>query len=332
MTDVLVLRALGLGDLLTAVPALRGLRRAWPGARLVLGAPGQLGEWLTSLGVVDAVLPVRGVGGLPSRLGAPRPAVAVNLHGCGPQSHRLLRTLRPGRLVGYACPAAGHLDGPPWDGDEHEVDRWLRLAHWVGGAADVEDLRLPPPARRGAHVVVHPGAAAPARCWPAARWAAVAGALARAGHPVVVTGTAGEAARCAAVARSAPGAENRCGRDELAGLAETVGSARLLLSGDTGVAHLATAFGTPSVTLFGPVSPAVWGPRIDRDRHAVLWRGEPGPARQGDPHGQGVDRRLAAVTVGDVLGAAGHLLAGQAVRAPSSAEPSGPCRSLRTGA
>ena len=42
MTEVLVLRALGLGDLLTSVAAIRGLRRAWPGARLVLAAPAAL--------------------------------------------------------------------------------------------------------------------------------------------------------------------------------------------------------------------------------------------------------------------------------------------------
>ena len=47
------------------------------------------------------------------------------------------------------------------------------------------------------------------------------------------------------------------GLGELAGL---VAHARLLISGDTGIAHLATAYGTPSGVLFGPGDPAQWGP------------------------------------------------------------------------
>ena len=54
------------------------------------------------------------------------------------------------------------------------------------------------------------------------------------------------------------------GETDLLTLAATIAHARLLLCGDTGLAHLATAFGTPSVVLFGPTPPARWGPPVNR--------------------------------------------------------------------
>jgi ADP-heptose:LPS heptosyltransferase len=68
------------------------------------------------------------------------------------------------------------------------------------------------------------------------------------------------------------------------------------------VAHLANAFGTPSVTLFGPVSPAQWGPPPGDPRHVALWRG-----RRGDPDARDIDPGLLAIAVDDVLEALARL-------------------------
>ncbi|WP_162795410.1 glycosyltransferase family 9 protein, partial [Nonomuraea lactucae] len=74
--------------------------------------------------------------------------------------------------------------------------------------------------------------------------------------------------------------------------------ARLVVSGDTGVAHLASAFRAPSVVLFGPVSPALWGPPPG-GRHVALWAG-----LNGDPHGDRVDPGLLEIGVSEVVDAA----------------------------
>src|SRR5690606_29714583 len=143
---VLVLRALGLGDLLTGVPALRARRRGLPGARIALAAPAALGPLARASGAVDDVLPAdRGLASLPD---AGPVGTAVNLHGSGPRSHRLLARLSPGRLLAFACPEAGHTGGPVWDPGEHEVARWCRLVSAYGFAADPADLGLPAPAAR----------------------------------------------------------------------------------------------------------------------------------------------------------------------------------------
>ncbi|PRX96179.1 glycosyltransferase family 9 protein [Allonocardiopsis opalescens] len=302
---VLVLRALGLGDLLTGVPALRGLRRRFPRHRIVLAAPLALADLALATGAVDALVPTRGPVPPPWR-GRP-PELAVNLHGRGPQSIAALKARSPGRLWSHACGAHPDVAGPSWPAEVHETDRWCALLHYYGVAADPTDLRLTPPdavGRPGA-VVVHPGAAHEARRWPVLRFAEVAKHLAARGEAVVVTGSAAErplAERIARVARL-PGRAVLAGGTNVARLAALVAGASLVICGDTGVAHLATAFGTPSVVLFGPVSPRLWGPRIDHELHASLWAG-----RIGSPFGDRLDSGLAQIGTDQVIAAAERLL------------------------
>ncbi len=87
------------------------------------------------------------------------------------------------------------------------------------------------------------------------------------------------------------------GRTSLATLAALTASARLVVSGDTGLAHLATAYARPSVVLFGPVPPAEWGPPAD-PRHQALWAG--GDGYRGDPHGRRTDPALGKITADEV--------------------------------
>jgi ADP-heptose:LPS heptosyltransferase len=285
--DLLVLRALGLGDLLTAVPALRALRRARPDHRLVLAAPAPLEPVARLTGAVDALLPQSGLDGPPW---IRAPALAVNLHGRGPRSTALLRATGPGELWSYGA-------GPGWIGTGHEVDRWCALLGHYGVPADPVDLALDRPDRPSpapGAVVVHPGAASGSRRWPVRRFVAVAGALAGQGHQLVVTGGPSERDLVATVAEA--GAEPLT--TGLLDLAALVAGAALVVCGDTGVAHLATAYGTPSVLLFGPIPPAEWGPRTDGP-HTVLWTGG-----RGDPHGAEPDPALLALPVSEVLAAA----------------------------
>lgn len=295
---ILVLRALGLGDLLTVVPALRALRDAFPRALLVLACPRPLHELVRVWRLADETLPVRPLAPLP--VAARAADLAVNLHGRGPESTATVIASRPRRLIAFSHPDLPVTAGmPKWRADEHEVSRWCRLLDAAGIPADPSrlDLPLPATASAGGGVVVHPGAAAEARRWPPDRWAAVARAQREEGREVVLTGSGDERSLCERIAADAglPPASVLAGRTSLVTLAGIVGRAPLVLSGDTGVAHLATALGTSSVVLFGPTSPLRWGPPPDRPQHRVLWAG-----RTGDPHAAVTDPGLLEIGVDDV--------------------------------
>lgn len=310
---LLVLRALGLGDLLTSVPALRGLRAHHPDHRIVLAAPAALGGLGGLIDAVDELLPTPDVGSL-AWSGTP-PEIAVNLHGSGPESIWALQALHPARLISHAHPSCPKVTGPSWSPDIHDVHRWCQLLGGFGIWADPTDLELPaPPVPSPAPgaVVLHPGAASGATRWPAARYSAVARALTALGQRVVITGDPEERHLGRVVAQMAnlPRDAVLAGRTDLRQLAALVANARLVVCGDTGVAHLATAYRTPSVSLFGPVSPQLWGPPPERPWHTVLWTGELGDTFADQP-----PAGLLQITPADVTRAAGALLARSALHA-----------------
>jgi ADP-heptose:LPS heptosyltransferase len=306
---LVALRPLGLGDLLTGIPALRALARAFPDHRRVLAAPEALRGLAMLSGALDDLVPSQPLQPLDAALEGP--AVAVDLHGRGPASHRVLLAVQPGRLLAFENAEIPQSRGlPRWCRDEHEVQRWCRMLTELGVPADASDLELPVPRvsvpghARGA-TLIHPGAASEARRWPLERWVQVARAELARGRRVILTGSADEA-RSAKKIAAAAGIDDSCsfaGRTDLLELAALVANAGRVVCGDTGVGHLATAYAIPSVLLFGPTSPARWGPPRERAHlHHVLWRGA-----TGDPHAARCDAGLLEIGAAEVIAALDRL-------------------------
>jgi ADP-heptose:LPS heptosyltransferase len=294
--ELLVLRALKLGDLLVAVPALHALRRAYPGHRLRYAAQGWLSEALDLVGGFE-LLPTHGLD-VPLAVEPGTVDVAVNLHGSGPESQGRIEAIRARRTIGHCN---GSHNGPRWHPELHERERWVRLLEWHGIDADPLDFRLSVPTLPSpvpAATVLHVGAAYGSRLWPADRFAVVASRLAAAGHNIVFTGSTGERKRALEVCTRAglPVTAVLAGHLTLGEFAATIAAARLVVSADTGAAHLASAYGTPSVVIFGPAPPEIWGP--PPGPHVVLTQAG---LRRGDTFAADPDPALLAVSVPDVL-------------------------------
>lgn len=296
--EVLVLRALKLGDLLVAVPALRALRREFPGHRITYAAQAWLEPVIELVGGIG-LLDTHGLD-VPIARRAAEVDVAVNLHGAGPESRGRIAALSARRVISHR---GGGIPGPSWDKDVHERERWCRLLQWHGIAADPHDFKLRAPVRRTAvpgAAVVHPGAAYPSRHWPVQRFAQVARALADAGHEVVFTGSASERHRALAVAEAAGLGTGTvvAGQLSLGDFAALAAEASCVVSADTGAAHLASAYGIPSVVLFGPAPVESWGP--PPGPHVVL---TDAALRRGDSFGLVPDPALLAVSAQSAIAA-----------------------------
>jgi len=307
-----VLRALKLGDLLVAVPAIHALRRAFPEHRLTLAVPGWLEPIVELIDGVDALLPTPGLDEpLPIEPGVID--VAVNMHGSGPESRRRVDALGSRVAIVHRVP---EIDGthpsdprmPEWDDALLERARWVRLVQAYGAPGDPDEVRLNPSRRRvgiAGATVVHVGAFHGSREWPAERFAEVARRLHAAGHRVVFTGSAAERGRASEVAGLAAidSAAVLAGELDLAEFAALIEDARIVLSADTGAAHLASAYARPSVIVFGPAAPENWGP--PPGPHRVLTDAS---VRRGDAFADDPDPALLAVTVDDVMAAVDDVL------------------------
>lgn len=272
---ILILRAGGMGDLLTALPAMRGVRDAYARAHIVGAFPAPLHplvrDCVDEVHDVRATQSVQGLVALDQFRG--KVDLAINMHGKGPQSHRALLRRHPERLVAYRCDDIA-IEGPPWFDKQHEIDRWCDLVNIsLTVEADPADMYLPEGSVREKHLaVLHSGAGHPIKRWPWQLMANLAQRLSNDGWNVALTGDEHDVDLVNRVrtASTLPPSADRSGQTDMNALIQLVGQASLVISADTGIGHLATALKTPSVLLFGPTDPQVWGPR--NGPHRVIKR------------------------------------------------------------
>jgi ADP-heptose:LPS heptosyltransferase len=298
---IAVLRALQLGDLLCAMPALRALRRALPKVQITLiGLPWARSFTQRFAHLIDGFITFPGYPGLPEMLvnldAIPgffaavqrwKFDLAIQLHGSGEFTNPLLVLLGARINAGFYRPGSYCPDPErflPWPDALPEIERYLALMEYLGVplvGAHLEFPLLPEdyaalPAiarrlRRGEYVCVHPGARLASRRWGVESFACVADALAFLGLRVVLTGSTEEVGLTRAVAQAMHSPSlDLAGRTSLGGVAALLNRARLLICNDTGVSHIAAALRLPSIVICCGSNPARWAP-LDRELHRVVY-------------------------------------------------------------
>jgi ADP-heptose:LPS heptosyltransferase len=300
---IAILRALQLGDLLCSVPAMRALRTAYPEAHIsLIGLP-----WAESFvrrfsAYLDDFLEFPGWPGLPEQEPQTRRIpdflrrvqirqfdLALQMQGSGSITNSLVMAFGARQAAGFCLPGQYQPDArffPVYPERESEIRTWLKLLSFLGIPSRGEDLEFPLNREErqeyarflaehhlipGRYACLHPGARDEQRRWPPEKFAAVGDYLAEMGLQVVLTGTQNERPLTTAVSHQMHFlAMNVAGQTDLGVMAQLIANARLLVSNDTGVSHIAAAFQTPSVILFSTSDPERWRPLNHPIHHAVL--------------------------------------------------------------
>lgn len=279
----LIVRLGALGDVVHGIPVAAALRDALPHARIDWMVDPRLAPLLAHVSAIDRIATVDTRGArtqVLARLHQVRRLrydVVLDLQGLI-KSAVLAYVSGARHRVGFARaylrePLAGALYTTRVQADaRHVVWKNLQLLESVGITNPQVRFPLEIPStavsdavieRFGArrYVLLNPGAAWPNKRWPPERFGRLAAAIRdRLQVPSLVAWGPGEEPLAAAVVRHGAGAAELAPRTSLLDLCGIAAHARVLVSGDTGPVHLAAAFRTPVVGLFGPTDPQRNGP------------------------------------------------------------------------
>ncbi|RYF42933.1 MAG: lipopolysaccharide heptosyltransferase II [Comamonadaceae bacterium] len=172
-------------------------------------------------------------------------------------THRLKNPKNKPPMVAFYSALSGDRDGLEADRPQLRLDPGELAA-----ALSAQGLQP------GGYCVFAPGAEyGPAKRWPASHFAALARALDR---PAVLLGSAKEAALCEEISQAAPGqCLNLAGKTSLLDAFALIAAAKAVISNDSGLMHVAAAFGVPQVAVFGSSSPLHTPPLNARAQ--VVW-------------------------------------------------------------
>lgn len=289
---VVLLRASRIGDFLCATPALRALRAALPDAEITIITLPLLQELVERSPYLDRFVAFPGFPGIAEQFFDARRAVqffqqmqeerfdlAIQMQGSGVYSNPFTLMLRAYLTAGFVREGdpAGRLDAAlPLTQKEHEIRQVLAMTTFLGAASQGEETEFPlwpedhvvaeellAGARRPL-IGLHPAAREATRRWAIDRFLATGTELwRRHGGTTVILGDCQEQYAGETLARRMDGPYlNLAGKTSLMQLGGVIARLSVLVTNDSGPAHIAYALGTPTVTIFGSVNPERYAPLV----------------------------------------------------------------------
>jgi len=272
---VLVVALRRLGDVLLTTPLIRSIKRAYPQASIealvFAGTEGILAGNPDLSGIVTIAQRAR-LGetlALVRRLGRRYDLALSTQTGDRPTALAVIagrQSAGPLEADGFAAKVKRLALSRTYvrDRGEHRVLDILRLAELLGIAAHAEVV-CPGGAARPAltpaqpYAIVHAAPMFTYKRWKAGGWRQLAAALRERGLATVVTGAATDRVYLDDIWRDSD-VVRLDGKLDWPELAAAIAAARAYIGPDTAITHLAAATATPTVALYGPTDPRLWGP------------------------------------------------------------------------
>jgi len=293
-----IFRALHLGDLLCAIPAIRNIRRAYPNATLYfISLPDAAPLIRRFSAYVDEFIPFPGYPGLPeqsfeeesfdcflSKIRKINFDLILQMQGDGTIVNHMMRSFNSRYLAGFCKQRSAENElFLTYPNHGHEIHRHLSLIRHLGLPSDGDELEFPIskadyehfeqlnlPLKPGKYICIHPGSRGNWRQWPPLYFAAIGNYCTDLGYQVVLTGTKQELELIGHVAllmKTKP--IITAGRTTLGALAVLISRTRALIANCTGVSHLAAALKTPSVIISMDGEPHRWAP-LNKELHRTI--------------------------------------------------------------
>lgn len=285
--SVLVIRPGGIGDALLLAPAVNLLRSRYPEAVITILAERRNAGAFALIPSIDRLFRYDNFSDL-CRCLITRYDVVIDTEQWHRMSAVFARSVPAGMRIGFAtnerCRLFTH--PVPYSQDDYEAQSFINLLRplaivesftpesrflTIPDSADAEfnallcSFTVP-------YVAIFPGASVKERRWSIEKFRALVQYIAAAGMAAVIIGGKEDKASVDLILSGAVG-HNLAGRTSLAGTAAVIARARLLVSGDSGVLHIAVGLGVPTVSLFGAGIAKKWAPQ--GEKHLVLNRNLP---------------------------------------------------------